>query len=123
MFCAMTGATARAQAPAGQGQAPAGQGQAAAGQGQAAAGQGQAAGGQGQAAAGQGQAAAGQPQWKDRAEFDLFESIRNEQDPTKKIALLNQWKEKYPGSEFKKVRAGLLVQTYQNAKDVPGLVG
>jgi hypothetical protein len=92
MLCATTGAPVRAQAPAGQSQAPAGQ------------------------------AAAGQPQWKDRAEYDLFESIRNEQDPKKKIALLNQWKEKYPGSEFKKVRAGLLVQSYQAAKDVPGLV-
>jgi len=68
------------------------------------------------------QAQAGQPQWKDRAEYDLFDSIQKEQDPKKKIALLNQWKEKYPGSEFKKVRAGLLVQSYQQTGDVPNLV-
>jgi len=65
-------------------------------------------------AQGQGQAGqAGQPQWKDRAEYDLVESIGKEQDPNKKIALLNQWKEKYPGTEFKKLRAAMYLQTYQ----------
>jgi len=73
---------------------------------------------QGQPAQGQ----AGQPQWKDRAEYDLFDAIQKEQDPKKKVALLNQWKEKYPGTEFKKVRAGLLVQSYQTMADVPNLV-
>jgi len=59
--------------------------------------------------------AAGQagPQWKDRAEYDLVESIGKETDPTKKLALLNQWKEKYPGTEFKKVRSAMYLQTYQ----------
>jgi len=68
------------------------------------------------------QGQAGQPQWKDRAEYDLFDAIQKEQDPKKKVGLLNQWKEKYPGSEFKKVRAGLLVQSYQAAGDIPNLV-
>jgi len=74
---------------------------------QAPAAQGQA--GQGQAAQGQ----AGQPQWKDRAEYDLVESIGKEQDANKKLALLNQWKEKYPGTDFKKLRAAMYLQTYQ----------
>jgi hypothetical protein len=59
------------------------------------------------------QGQAGQPQWKDRAEYDLVESIGKEADPNKKIALLNQWKEKYPGSDFKKLRAAMYLQTYQ----------
>ena len=33
--------------------------------------------------------------------------------PTKKLALLNQWKEKYPATDFKKIRAGMYLQTYQ----------
>ncbi|MDZ4801826.1 MAG: hypothetical protein SGI92_27025 [Bryobacteraceae bacterium] len=57
--------------------------------------------------------AQGQPQWKDRAEYDLVESVGKEADATKKIALLNQWKEKYPGSDFKKLRAAMYLQTYQ----------
>ncbi len=59
------------------------------------------------------QGQAGQPQWKDRAEYDLVESIGKEADPNKKLALLNQWKEKYPGSDFKKLRAAMVLQTYQ----------
>ena len=67
------------------------------------------------AAQGGGQAApaAAGPQWKDRAEYDLVESIGKEADPNKKLALLNQWKEKYPATEFKKIRAGMYLQTYQ----------
>ena len=38
---------------------------------------------------------AAQPQWKDRAEFDLYDAITKETQPAKRIELLNQWKEKY----------------------------
>jgi tetratricopeptide (TPR) repeat protein len=55
----------------------------------------------------------GEPQWKDRAEYDLVQSIGSAQDPSKKLELLNQWKEKYPGTDFKKIRASLYLQTYQ----------
>jgi tetratricopeptide (TPR) repeat protein len=55
----------------------------------------------------------GEPQWKDRAEYDLVQSISAEQDANKKLTLLNQWKEKYPGTDFKKIRASLYLQTYQ----------
>jgi tetratricopeptide (TPR) repeat protein len=70
----------------------------------------------GQAPAGETAAAkpaAGQPQWKDRAEYDLVDSIGKETDGNKKLALLNQWKEKYPSTEFKKLRAAMYLQTYQ----------
>jgi hypothetical protein len=69
------------------------------------------------AAEGQGQQAAAQkgPQWKDRAEYDLYQAFTKETDVNKKIELLNQWKEKYPQSEFKKMRAGLYLGVYQQA--------
>ncbi len=54
-----------------------------------------------------------QPQWKDRAEFDLFELIRKEQNPQAKLQLLQQWEQKYPGTDFKDGRFELTVQTYQ----------
>jgi len=59
------------------------------------------------------QATPGQPQWKDRAEYDLVDSIGKEADANKKLQLLNQWKEKYPATEFKKMRQALYLQTYQ----------
>ena len=54
----------------------------------------------------------GQPQWKDRAEYDLFNTIVKEQTPAKKIELLNSWKEKYPTSAFGIQRQDMYCQTY-----------
>lgn len=54
-----------------------------------------------------------QKQVKDQAEFDLLQSINKEQAGPKKIELLDQWKQKYPESEFKEDRAMVYVQTYQ----------
>ncbi len=56
---------------------------------------------------------AAQPQWKDRAEFDLFELIRKEQNPQARLQLLQQWEQKYPETDFKDGRFELMVQTYQ----------
>ena len=50
---------------------------------------------------------------KDQAEYDLFQSINKEQDLTKKVQLLNTWKEKYPESDFKEDRQLIYIQTYQ----------
>ena len=76
---------------------------------------------------------------KDQAEFDLFTAAVKETDPAKKIQLLNQWKEKYPGSDYNEDRQVMIVDTYQrlrqgenmwkaaeelmriNPKSVPGL--
>jgi tetratricopeptide (TPR) repeat protein len=50
--------------------------------------------------------------WKDRAEYDLYNAIAKEQDPSKRLPLLNSWKEKYPTSDFAQLRQGLFLQTY-----------
>jgi hypothetical protein len=89
-----------------------------AGQAQPAAGQAQPPAGQAQTPAPGAQPAGAQPadakpNWKDRAEYDLVESITKETDHTKRIALLNQWKEKYPNTDFKKLRAQIYLQSYQ----------
>ncbi|HOK45435.1 MAG TPA: tetratricopeptide repeat protein [Bryobacteraceae bacterium] len=62
-----------------------------------------------------GQAQQKQPNWKDRAEYDLVQAIEAEKDPNKKIELLNQWKEKYPTSDFKITRLEKFVTTYAAA--------
>jgi hypothetical protein len=54
-----------------------------------------------------------QPNFKDRAEYDLIESIKKEATPAKKLELLNQWKEKYPQTELLQARGQLFIQTYQ----------
>ncbi len=56
------------------------------------------------------------PQWKDRAEFDLYTAITKEQDPVKRLALLNSWKEKYPTSDFVQLRNTAIVQAYAQAR-------
>jgi hypothetical protein len=62
-----------------------------------------------------GQQQAGQPQknWKDRAEYDLYESIGKATDPNQRLTLLNQWKEKYASSEFSDLRDVLFMETYR----------
>jgi tetratricopeptide (TPR) repeat protein len=59
------------------------------------------------------QAQTAQKNWKDRAEFDLYDAITKEQQPAKRLELLNQWKEKYPSSEFSDTRLQVYVVTYQ----------
>ena len=57
-------------------------------------------------------------EWKDRAEYDLVvESISKEQNPKTKLGLINQWKEKYPDTQFKTLRHNLYVTTYQQLGD------
>ena len=59
------------------------------------------------------QAPAGQKNWKDRAEYDLYESITKSTDGNKRLELLNQWKEKYATTDFQKERLLLYLNTYQ----------
>jgi hypothetical protein len=55
-------------------------------------------------AAGQ-QPAQGQKQnWKDRAEYDLYNSIAHEKDAKKRLDLLDQWTQKYPKTDFETLR-------------------
>src|ERR1700733_4866691 len=54
-----------------------------------------------------------QPQVKDQGEYDLYNSVlQTQNDPNKQLQLLNTWKEKYPDSEFKLVRADLFAKDY-----------
>jgi hypothetical protein len=82
--------------------------------------QGQAA--QGQAAAQPAAGGAAQKNWKDRAEYDLYESITKEAAPAKRLELLNQWNEKYAASEFKLERQLLYLDTYQKLGQAPKML-
>jgi len=57
-------------------------------------------------------AKAAQKNWKDRAEYDLYDAIIKEQDANKKLGLLNSWKEKYPASDYSAERLQILLTTY-----------
>lgn len=60
-------------------------------------------------------------QWKDRAEYDLFDSASKEQNANTKLQILNNWKQKYPASDFKADRQELIMTAYQalgNAKEM-----
>ncbi|HBY64045.1 MAG TPA: hypothetical protein DEH78_29840 [Solibacterales bacterium] len=58
-------------------------------------------------------AQAPQKNYKDRAEYDLFSSILKEQNATQKLALLDQWKQKYSETEFQDDRLRLYLDTYR----------
>lgn len=63
-----------------------------------------------------------QPQWKDRAEYDLYASITKEADAKKALALLDSWKEKYPNSEFVEERLRLYVETHRKLNSAAGMM-
>ncbi len=63
-----------------------------------------------------------QPQWKDRAEYDLYESITKEADAKKALALLDSWKQKYPGSEFAEERQRLYIETHRKLNSAAGMM-
>ncbi len=58
---------------------------------------------------------------KDQAEYDLIQAIQKEADAKKKVDLINQWKEKYPTSDFKVERLQALVAAQQAAQNAPGM--
>jgi hypothetical protein len=58
-------------------------------------------------------AQAPQKNWKDRAEYDLFDSAQKEQNATTKLQILNNWKQKYPTSDFKVDREAMIMDTYR----------
>ena len=60
------------------------------------------------------QAPAAKP-WKDREEYDLFNSIIKETAPARKLQLLDQYKQKYPDTAYKEERSTLYIQAYQQA--------
>lgn len=62
-----------------------------------------------------------QKNWKDQAEYDLYVSITKTQAPDQQLQLLNQWKEKYPESEYKLERAQTFLVIYNKKNDAAGL--
>ena len=59
----------------------------------------------------QAQPAGQQKNWKDRAEYDLYNSIAHETDAKKRLDLLNTWTDKYPKTDFEDLRAQAYVAT------------
>lgn len=51
--------------------------------------------------------------WKDQAEYDLVQSISKEATPAGRLAKLDEWKTKYPQSDFADARVQTYLQTYQ----------
>ena len=68
------------------------------------------------------QPAAGAPRWTDRGEYDLALTIRGEAAPRKRLALLDQWKAKYPKTELQQVRQELYLSAYQSLGDSPSML-
>lgn len=53
-----------------------------------------------------------QPQWKDRAEYDLYDAITKDNNPKTKLDKLQQWEKQYPSTEWIKARKQLFLTTY-----------
>ncbi len=69
------------------------------------------------APAGQAAAAAGAPaakEWKDRAEYDLYDAITKETNYSKRLETLNQWRDKYAATNYAKERLLLYLDAYKN---------
>jgi len=52
-----------------------------------------------------------QRKYKDRAEYTLYSTITQTEEPTKRLELLNQWEQKYPQSDFNDDRLKYFVAT------------
>jgi len=52
-------------------------------------------------------------EWKDRSEYDLYESITRTQDPNQWLATLDKWKQQYSESDYADVRRQLYLETYR----------
>ena len=51
--------------------------------------------------------------YKDRAEYDVITKVYGEADPAKKLALLDEWTEKYPETDYHVERASFYLDSYQ----------
>ena len=57
-------------------------------------------------------AQAKQPQYKDPAEFTVYDSILKDTNPKTKLEKLQEWQTKYPSTEFEKTRKQIFLDTY-----------
>jgi hypothetical protein len=55
------------------------------------------------------------PQFKDNAEYQLADGASKEADPAKRLGLLQQWKEKYPTTEYADARQDMFLVAYQQS--------
>jgi hypothetical protein len=53
-------------------------------------------------------------EWKDRAEYDLYETAQKDANATTRLATLEKWKQQYPDSAFAEGRRDMILTTYQN---------
>ena len=53
-----------------------------------------------------------QKNWKDRAEYDLFDAITKDTNPKTKLDKLQQWVKQYPQTDYMSERRTLLLTTY-----------
>ena len=60
-------------------------------------------------------------EWKDQAEYDLYTQWTKATTPDQQIQVLNQWKEKYPESEYKLERAQYYLLIYNKKNDAAGV--
>jgi tetratricopeptide (TPR) repeat protein len=62
-------------------------------------------------------AAAPQKNWKDRMEYDLFDSISKDTNPKTRLEKLQQWEKQYPMTEFIQQRRSAFLTTYAALND------
>jgi hypothetical protein len=53
------------------------------------------------------------PEWKDRAEYDLFDAAQKDANATTRLATLDKWKSGYAQSDYANVRQDMYLITYQ----------
>jgi hypothetical protein len=53
------------------------------------------------------------PEWKDRAEYDLFDAAQKDANATTRLATLDKWKSGYGQSDYANVRQDMYLITYQ----------
>src|ERR1035438_10255596 len=56
--------------------------------------------------------AAPQPNWKDRAEYDLYDAIQKDTTPKTRLDKLQQWEKQYPATDYADQRQILFLTTY-----------
>jgi len=66
--------------------------------------------------------AAPQKNWKDRAEYDLYDSITKDTNPKTRLEKLQQWEKQYPTTEWIDARRTLFLTTYAGLSDAKNAV-
>jgi tetratricopeptide (TPR) repeat protein len=65
-----------------------------------------------------------QKNWKDRAEYDLYDAITKDTNPKTRLEKLQQWEKQYPKTDYIQQRRTLLLTTYfalNQAKEAVGV--